>query len=93
MERMAALQGQVSTMQGELQAFADSDPETLAAMREGAAATVAAANRWLDNLMALQVAGRQGRGALALRPDCCEGWDAVVEHCFQQLLRGMGCCG
>jgi len=24
---------------------------------------------------------------------CCEGWDAVVEHCFQQLLRGMGCCG
>lgn len=48
------LQGLVQEQAAELQAFADSDPETVAAMRAATQMAKEGANRWLDNAYALQ---------------------------------------
>ncbi len=54
MAELRQLQQRVEAQAKELQQYADNDPETVEAMVAGVGAARDAANRWLDNIYALQ---------------------------------------
>ncbi|KAK9826737.1 hypothetical protein WJX81_002821 [Elliptochloris bilobata] len=56
-EKLAALQAleaKLKSAQAEIALYADSDPKKMEAMREATGIAKASANRWLDNVWALQ---------------------------------------